>query len=62
MVMDLELPNMAGNLLFPGHAQIHHNSKLCIIFESLVSAGVVSHNGPALPDHFLIMICAGPKF
>lgn len=44
MVMSLELPNNAGNFLFLGHTQIHHFSKLYIIFESFTKIEAVYHN------------------
>lgn len=44
MVMSLELPNNVGNFLFLGHTQIHHFSKLYIIFESFTKIEAVYHN------------------
>lgn len=44
MVMSLELPNNVGNFLFLGHTQIHHFSKLYIIFESFTRTEAVYRN------------------
>lgn len=51
MVMYFELPNIVGNFLFLGHTQIHHYSKLHIIFESFTRIEAVYHNDLTFTAH-----------